>query len=202
MEGGFDFNFPDDFFDKMGDAQAKAATKAAEMTSEQIVSEAKNNLTPEHGVSENYLKSSLTRSTAARSKNYDFTAHYDGDSGPIATAAIGDNEVATTVGTPLMYGACLENGTRPHFPPIQAIIDWVHHKGLTGSYSIKTGRRVGGKANIDSEDKSLAYAIALSISRVGTRAWPWLFPAVNRVLNSDFFERALRQCYDEMRMDI
>lgn len=71
---------------------------------------------------------------------------------------------------------------------LNRIVEWVHRKGLgsgkvgsigiAGTYSVKTGKRTGGKATQESEDKSAAYRIALSIIRNGIRPQPFLFPSV------------------------
>lgn len=57
------------------------------------------------------------------------------------------------VGSPLLYAAPVEFGTRPHHPPIQPLIDWVELKlGLRGR-----------------EAESAARRIAWAIARRGTR---------------------------------
>jgi HK97 gp10 family phage protein len=72
---------------------------------------------------------------------------------------------------------------------VMRLTEWVHRKGLgaggpgkpigvTGTYSIKTGKRTGNKVTQESEDKSAAYRIALSILRKGIRPHPFLYPAI------------------------
>lgn len=57
------------------------------------------------------------------------------------------------VGTALPYVVPVELGTRPHFPPVQALEDWVRVKlGKTGK-----------------EGRSAAFAIARKISKRGTK---------------------------------
>ena len=57
------------------------------------------------------------------------------------------------IGTPAVYGAPVEYGTRAHFPPIKPILFWVEKKlGLMGK-----------------EAKSAAFCIARAISRRGTK---------------------------------
>lgn len=63
---------------------------------------------------------------------------------------------ARRVGTDLQYGKYVEFGTGPHFPPLDPIREWARRHGM---------------------DESAAYPIALAISRRGTPAKPWLFPA-------------------------
>lgn len=57
------------------------------------------------------------------------------------------------VSTPQPYAVPVELGTKPHFPPVQALEDWVRQKlGLTGR-----------------EGRSVAFAIARKIGQVGTK---------------------------------
>ncbi|MEQ8605181.1 MAG: hypothetical protein RIB45_17855 [Marivibrio sp.] len=57
------------------------------------------------------------------------------------------------VASPLAYAVPVELGSKPHFPPLDPLIDWV---------SAKFG--VGG-----AEAKSIAYAVALKIAAKGTK---------------------------------
>jgi hypothetical protein len=61
---------------------------------------------------------------------------------------------AAEVGTPLEIGPYLEFGTRPHFPPLEALEDWARKHGFDS-----------------------AYPIAKKIAEKGTEARPHLFPA-------------------------
>lgn len=65
---------------------------------------------------------------------------------------LSDNVIAM-VGTSLNYAVPVELGTRPHFPPVQAIADWV---------KVKLG--IGGPAGVQ-----IAWAIAKKISKTGTK---------------------------------
>ena len=57
------------------------------------------------------------------------------------------------LGTPLAHGESVELGTKPHFPPIGPIQHWVEKKlGISGK-----------------EAKSVAFAIAITIARRGTK---------------------------------
>ena len=58
-----------------------------------------------------------------------------------------------------------------------ALIEWVKKKGITGTYSVKTGRRTGGKSIQQKQNEAAAYAIAISILRKGIRPQPFLIPA-------------------------
>lgn len=41
---------------------------------------------------------------------------------------LGVGEIVGVVGTPLVYAEPVELGTRPHFPPMAPLRDWVRHK--------------------------------------------------------------------------
>lgn len=63
------------------------------------------------------------------------------------------DSVIGVVGTPLSYAIPVELGTRPHFPPVDAIEDWVRVKlGITGP-----------------EARGVAFAIARKIAARGTQ---------------------------------
>jgi len=65
----------------------------------------------------------------------------------------------------------LEEGRRPGQkpPPVAAIAGWVHRKHLAGVYSVKTRRRLKGKATQDKQDLAAAFVIARSIGKKGTK---------------------------------
>lgn len=68
---------------------------------------------------------------------------------------IGDTGVTGLVASPLVYAAPVEVGTKPHFPPLEPLIDWVKAKlHITG----------------DKEARGVAFLIGRKISRVGTPA--------------------------------
>lgn len=58
---------------------------------------------------------------------------------------------------------------------LKAIELWVARKGITGTYSVKTRQRTGGKALISSQNKQAAFAIALSILKHGISPHPFFF---------------------------
>lgn len=60
--------------------------------------------------------------------------------------------VLGVVGSPLKYAEPVELGTKPHMPPLQPLLDWVHHKL--------------GKS--DKEAESVARRIQWHISHYGT----------------------------------
>jgi len=65
-----------------------------------------------------------------------------------------DTVVMGVVSTPLNYAPAVELGTKPHFPPVEALIDWVRSKlHITDEKSAR----------------GVAFLIARKISRVGTK---------------------------------
>ena len=62
----------------------------------------------------------------------------------------------TEIGNSAEHAPYLEKGTRPHFPPVAAIAPWAQAHGIE------------------------PYALALHISRHGTKAHPFLVPALNQ----------------------
>jgi HK97 gp10 family phage protein len=60
---------------------------------------------------------------------------------------------------------------------IEALTLWVKRKGLAGTYSVKTQRRLGGKAVKSTQDEKLARFLAIKILRNGIKAQPYLIPA-------------------------
>lgn len=52
---------------------------------------------------------------------------------------------------------------------------WVKRKGITGTYSVGTRKRTGSKGVQNSQNKSAAFAIALSILKHGVKPHPYFF---------------------------
>jgi hypothetical protein len=73
------------------------------------------------------------------------------------------------VGSNLAYAPYAVLDTKPHWPPLAPLIEWVHRKGLAGSYSVTTRRRVGSKSSQYTEDRRVAFIIARKISKRGTK---------------------------------
>jgi hypothetical protein len=80
------------------------------------------------------------------------------------------NGFARRVGSDLKYAPPVEHGSRPHFPPLEPIRAWCKRKGLP---------------------ESAAYPIALAISKRGTPAMPFLYPALE--VERHNFERMIRE---------
>lgn len=93
------------------------------------------------------------------------------------------------------YAQYLEFGTKGNYKPIpgidpsefkstggqtgkgffDSILAWVRRKGIAGTFSVKTRRRVGGKAERNVQDEKAAWAIYLSIKKHGIHAQPFFF---------------------------
>lgn len=64
-------------------------------------------------------------------------------------------------------------------PPIKPILEWIKKKGIADKTTPSGARKTRGKDFLK-EATSLAYAIAKSIARFGTKAKPFLFPAFRK----------------------
>ena len=115
------------------------------------------------------------------------------------TSTLTEKKTIYRVSTPLKYAPYVEFGTggKVSIPSgyndfagqfkgqkggnfkemVLAIAEWVAKKGITGTYSVKTQRRTGGKSKKTKQNMSAAYAIAISILRKGLRPQPFLLPA-------------------------
>lgn len=86
------------------------------------------------------------------------------------------SKATVTVGTNKYYAPFVHNGTRPHFPPIAPIRQWVIDKGLA-KRTLKSGKNKGKETFIrNTKSKSdsaivnsIAYAIVRKIGRKGTK---------------------------------
>lgn len=58
---------------------------------------------------------------------------------------------------------------------LKIITDWVRRKGIAGTYSVKTKRRLGSKTTKADEDSQAAYPIAVSILNKGVHPHPFFF---------------------------
>jgi HK97 gp10 family phage protein len=76
------------------------------------------------------------------------------------------------------YAASFKGGKSGTFDEmVKALTLWVKRKGLAGTYSIKSGRRLGGKATKAAQDEKLARFLAIKILQKGIRPQPFLIPA-------------------------
>lgn len=89
-------------------------------------------------------------------------------------------------GRGLPYARAVEYGTKPHTPPLsitepgQPLYKFVEIKRLAGLYSVKTGRRLGGKKRQVDENRQVARAIWAHIRKFGTRPHPYFMPAIEQ----------------------
>lgn len=59
--------------------------------------------------------------------------------------------------------------------PIDALQQWVKRKGIAGTYSTKTRRRLGNKATKEQQDKQVAFMIWQKIKKYGIKPRPYFF---------------------------
>jgi len=91
--------------------------------------------------------------------------------------------VEVGAGRGLPYAQAVEYGTKPHTPPLaitepgQSLYEWVRIKQLAGTYSVRTGRRLGGRKRQVDENRQMARAIWAHIRKFGTKAHPYFEPA-------------------------
>lgn len=98
-------------------------------------------------------------------------------SGGLKSSIIGEEKVREfgvegLIGSPLNYAMPVELGTRPHFPPVDALVDWVKLK-----FGISS----------EKEARGVAFLVARKISRAGTRG-------------QNMFADSLRHLEPEIRM--
>lgn len=72
----------------------------------------------------------------------------------IGTEHVGALGVEGVVGSPLIYAAPVELGTKPHFPPVDALVDWV-----------KTQLHITDER----EARGVAFLVGRKIARSGTK---------------------------------
>ena len=78
------------------------------------------------------------------------------------------------------YAEFVEMGTRPHMPPVEKLYLWVRRKL---------------KINDEKQIESVAYAIAKTIAKYGTKAKPYFRPGIEE--NIPKFESVMKQAFDE-----
>jgi len=91
-----------------------------------------------------------------------------------------------------LYAWYAEHGRNPgRRPPLEPILDWVHKRGLGGTYSVGSHRRTGNYTSQIKEDRAIAFLIQRSIGKKGTRAQPYLKPAFER--EKPYFIQRMRE---------
>lgn len=80
------------------------------------------------------------------------------------------------IGTNVKYAIYVHEGTRPHWPPIEAITPWAKRHGIE------------------------PFLVARSIAKHGTRAQPFIKEAINNSQNKieGFFEQAVNKTLDSV----
>src|SRR5919112_1025399 len=61
------------------------------------------------------------------------------------------------------------------------LVQWVHRKGISGTYSVKTQRRTGNRKTQAEQDYAVAYLIMREILRNGSKPTPFMIPAYEQV---------------------
>lgn len=90
-----------------------------------------------------------------------------------------------------MYASAVEFGRRAgQMPPVDQILAWVRRKGLTDTFNIRTRKRSARGADFEKRARGLAFIIARSIGRKGTKPAPFLYPAMRN--NEAKVERVLK----------
>lgn len=105
------------------------------------------------------------------------------------------NTIEAGVGSNLAYGPFAELDTKPHWAPLQPLLEWVHRKRLAGIYSVKTKRRTGGKATQASQDYAVARAIQRHIAKYGTKGDYAMEKGLEKAI--PYIERRLERAYAE-----
>lgn len=86
--------------------------------------------------------------------------------------------IGVTTGCSAPHASFVEFGTRPHFPPVDPIFQWVLSKGLTDD---------------PTEAESIAFAIVKRIGRYGTRPRFFMQKALNRFEKDKVIEQEIRK---------
>jgi HK97 gp10 family phage protein len=98
-------------------------------------------------------------------------------------ATIGPRLGKLTKGKGFNYAFAVEYGTKPHFPPPDALEDWVENKWQSSisPWGMRLGQirrtRTTKASRKSAEISAAAFMLARSISKHGTRPHPFLTPA-------------------------
>jgi hypothetical protein len=159
-----------DYLKKYGEERTREIRKLNLVTANNIKTEARRNLDRNHTNDAGNLKRSLVADT---SDNW-------------ISAEVGCDVRELTKISPHPYDVFVEKGSRPHFPPSQALQLWVKRKLLKIGGHIKSGRKPKGSArgrNAEANEiKGIAFVVARAISRKGTKAQPFLMPAAMKLI--------------------
>lgn len=106
-----------------------------------------------------------------------------------------ENVIEAGAGSNLDYGPFAEFDSKPHWAPLQPILEWVRRKHLAGTYSTKSRRRRGNRVSQFYEDYAVALAIQRKIARVGTKGDHALEKGLTK--NVEWIVRRLERAYAE-----
>ena len=120
------------------------------------------------------LRRAMDIRTNAQDKLRDLKAINTGHLRDSILVEMTDNKLAAEIGPTVDYGAYVEFGTQPHFPPLAALKDWARKHGIP------------------------AFLVARAIARRGTFARPYLAPAFDVVIG--YFEADLAAIYEKSEL--
>jgi len=99
-------------------------------------------------------------------------------------------EIKHAIGSNIEYAEYIEFGTKAHFPPVAALLRWVHLKvkpklskemmKRTRKIKQKTIRKLERIYKIEQLERGIAFCIARAISKRGTKAQPFIMPAYEK----------------------
>ena len=98
-------------------------------------------------------------------------------------------KIGVNANTP--HGIFVHEGTKPHFPPVDAIKKWVIQKGLVRKGSKPTTFRSAKGTNLEKVAQGIAFVIARSIAKRGTKALPFLKIALAQ--NTGFIQNEINK---------
>jgi hypothetical protein len=110
------------------------------------------------------------------------------------------NVIEAGVGSNLDHGPFAELDTKPHWAPLQPLIEWVHRKRLAGVYSLKKAHhgihpRLGSKVTQAAQDYAVARAVQRKIAKYGTKGDHAMERGLDKAL--PYIERRLERAYAE-----
>ena len=76
---------------------------------------------------------------------------------------------------------------------VKNIAIWVGQRGIAGTYSVKTKKRLGDTTTKEKENMAAAYPIAIKIVKNGIKARPYLYDAY--VKNRNIFDQELKKVF-------
>ena len=93
------------------------------------------------------------------------------------TYRFSDDGYAADVYTDVSYAAYVEYGTRPHMPPLSALVGWAARHGFDASFTPGIGPRDQSGYHKGDTYSSAVWALAMHIKKYGTKEHPYMRPA-------------------------